>query len=336
MLPPPTVTVVVPTLAAGDALADCLRSLEKQTLENFEVVVVDNSGSRRAAPGADARVRVIANDRNVGFGAAVNQGYRSSNATYLATLNDDAVASPHWLKALVRAAEDRPSAGMFASEVRLAGNGTLDSAGMLVASDGSSKQRGHGENPANYSMEHDALFPSGSAAMYRRTMLEEIGLFDESYFLYCEDTDVGLRGRWAGWECAYVPGAVVEHRYSHSAGRASALKAYLVERNRIFTVFKNFPLRMWPGASIAAHLRYCWHAVSIFRGRGKAAEFRDQGNSAWKLPFYVARAHLAAFANLARLWREHRRIRASRRISIAEFRALLAKHAISVRKVAEL
>jgi GT2 family glycosyltransferase len=225
---------------------------------------------------------------------------------------------------------------MFASEVHLTATGTLDSAGMLIAADGSSKQRGHGENPAQYSTEQDSLFPSGSAAMYRRTMLEEIGLFDESYFLYCEDTDLGLRGRWAGWECAYVPGAVVEHRYSHSAGRASTLKAYLVERNRIFTVFKNFPLRMWPSASIAAHLRYWWHAVSMFRGRGKAAEFRDQGNAAWKLPLYVAHAHFAAFASFRRLWSEHRRIRASRRISIAEFRALLSQHSISVRKVAEL
>jgi GT2 family glycosyltransferase len=339
VLPPPTVTVVVPTLAAGDALADCLRSLENQTFENFDVIVVDNSGWG-ALTQTLQRMRVIANDRNVGFGAAVNQGYRASNATYLATLNDDAVASPHWLEALVRAAEASPRAGqrigMFASEVRLSGTEMLDSAGMVIAADGSSKQRGHGENPAQYSSEHDALFPSGSAAMYRRTMLEEIGLFDESYFLYCEDTDLGLRARWAGWECAYVPGAVVEHQYSHSAGRASSLKAYLVERNRIFTVFKNFPFRMWPGASITAYLRYWWHAVSMFRGRGKAAEFRDQGNSAWKLPFYVVRAHLAAFANFPRLWREHRRIRTSRRISIAEFRALLAQHSISVRKVAEL
>ena len=72
-------------------------------------------------------------------------------------------------------------------------------------------------------------------------MLDEIGLFDESFFLYCEDTDLGLRARWAGWECGYVPGAVVEHRYSHSAGRASPLKAYYVERNRLYTVIKNFP-----------------------------------------------------------------------------------------------
>jgi GT2 family glycosyltransferase len=336
VLPPPTVTVVVPTLAAGDTLADCLRSLENQTFENFDVIVVDNSGSGAVSHPRTQRMRVIANNRNVGFGAAVNQGYRSSDAPYLATLNDDAIASPHWLEALVRTAEARARAGMFASEVRLTGTEMLDSTGMLIARDGSSKQRGHGDNPARFSSAHDALFPSGSAAMYRRTMLEEIGLFDETYFLYCEDTDLGLRARWAGWGCAYVPGAVVEHQYSHSAGRASPLKAYLVERNRIFTVFKNFPLSMWPGASLAAYLRYWWHAVSMFRGSGKAAEYRDQGNSTWKLPLFVVRAHFAAFASFPRLWREHRRIRASRRISIAEFRALLAQHTISVRKVAEL
>ena len=82
--------------------------------------------------------------------------------------------------------------------------------------------------------------PSGSAALYRREMLEEIGLFDESFFLYCEDTDLGLRARWAGWECLYVPDAMVEHRYSHSAGKASALKAYYVERNRLFRDLQEF------------------------------------------------------------------------------------------------
>src|SRR5580658_4994089 len=112
-LPPPRVTVAVPTLAAGDALAECLRSLESQTLADFEVVVVDNSGAGKALV-SGARVRLIANSRNVGFGAAVNQAFESSAAPYLATLNDDAVADPQWLEALLRDAEAHPKAGMFA------------------------------------------------------------------------------------------------------------------------------------------------------------------------------------------------------------------------------
>jgi GT2 family glycosyltransferase len=325
----------VPTLAASGALEDCLRSLESQTLDRFEVVVVDNGGAGRAkAPGA--RVRVLANHRNVGFGAAVNQAFRDSEAPYLAALNDDAVAHPGWLEALVAAAESRPRAGMFASEVRMAGTDSLDSAGMLIAADGSSKQRGHGESPAKFASAKDALFCSGSAALYRRAMLDEIGLFDEDFFLYCEDTDLGLRARWAGWECAYVAGAVVEHRYSHSAGRASPLKAYYVERNRLCVVAKNFPFRMLMGAPFASLGRYFWHLVSLRDGRGKAAEFREAGHSAARLPFLILRAHISTLARLPRLLAERRRIRAARRLSTREFRELLAGHSIGIRQVASL
>src|SRR4029077_20869911 len=125
--------------------------------------------------------------------------------------------------------------------------------------DGSSKQRGHDECPERYSKREDVLLPSASAALYRRAMLEEIGLFDESFFLYCEDTDLGLRARRAGWRCLYVPAAVVYHRYSHSAGRASAAKAYYVERNRLYTVIKNFPLWIWPLVPLFSAFRYAMH-----------------------------------------------------------------------------
>lgn len=325
----------MPTLAADEVLADCLRSLENQTLTGFEIILVDNSGAGRAQP-QSARTRVIANQRNLGFGAAINQGFRATNARYLATLNDDAVAHPRWLERLVAAAEARPRAGMCASEVRLAGSDRLDSAGMLIAADGSSKQRGHGEEPKMFEQMKNALLPSGSAALYRREMLDEIGLFDEKFFLYCEDTDLGLRARWAGWECAYVPGAVVEHRYSHSAGRASPLKAYYVERNRLWTVIKNFPLAMLLRSPFASLARYFWHVISLLEGRGKAAEYHQAGHSAILLPFLVLRAHASAFWRLPRLLKERRRIRSTARLSSREFEALLAEHSISIRQVAAL
>ena len=219
-----------------------MQSLSRQTRPDLEVVIVDNSGHglvRRngTAPGA----RVIENTRNAGFGAAINQGLRASSSPYVATLNDDAVAHPEWLAALVAALEARPDAGMCASQVRLFGEPRLDSAGMLVARDGSSKQRGHGRLPEDFPVLEEVLMASGSSALYRRSMLEDIGGFDDDFFLYCEDTDLGLRARWAGWKCLYVPQAVVEHHYSHSAGRASPVKAYYVERNRLFVLVKNFP-----------------------------------------------------------------------------------------------
>jgi hypothetical protein len=150
-LPDILVSVVIPTLAADSRLAECLESLDRQTRRDFEVIVVDNSGQGLVRNrGVGAGVRVIENGRNNGFGAAVNQGFASSTAPYLATLNDDAVVHPRWLEALLAAIERRPDAGMCASQVRLFGEHRLDSAGMLVARDGSSKQRGNGRPPEDF------------------------------------------------------------------------------------------------------------------------------------------------------------------------------------------
>lgn len=332
----PIVTVVVPTLAAGDALAECLASLERQTFSDFEVMVVDNGG-RLTARGS-GRVRVIANERNVGFGAAVNQAFRASSARYLAVLNDDATADPRWLEALLEAIDPRPDVGTCASQVRLAGQAVagkavLDSAGMLLCGDGSSKQRGHGQPAELYARKEEALLASGSAALYRREMLEEIGLFDESFFLYCEDTDLGLRARWAGWECLYVPDARVEHRYSQSAGRASALKAYYVERNRLFVIFKNFPLADLALVPFYATARYFWHFVYALAGRGKAAEFGREG-SVLRLPWIVIRAHVELLARWGTIWRERRAIK--RRLTARQFRRLMRRYSIAPRQVAAL
>jgi GT2 family glycosyltransferase len=328
----PTVTVVVPTLAADQTLDACLASLERQTFSDFEVIVVDNSGRRAAKP--NGRVQVIANERNVGFGAAVNQAFRQSSAPYLAVLNDDAAAHPEWLRALLAAVEPRPDAGMCASQVRLTNGGALDSAGMLLCLDGSSRQRGHLESAAAYTHGEEALLPSGSAALYRREMLEEIGLFDESFFLYCEDTDLGLRARWAGWECLYVPDAVVEHRYSHSSGQASALKAYYVERNRLFVIFKNFALVDLLLVPFYATSRYFWHFIYALRGRGKAAEFQREGGNFLRLPWYVLRGHIELLARFPEVLRQRHRIK--RRLTSKQFRRLIRRYSISPRRVAAL
>jgi GT2 family glycosyltransferase len=329
--------VVVPTLAADAALGECLKSLASQTYRDFEVVVVDNSGEGRSREAAAATgARLIANPSNEGFGAAVNRGWDTSRAPLLAVLNDDTVAHPDWLGRLVGAMERRPDVGMCAPQVRLARTDLLDSAGMLVAADGSSKQRGHGQPARDFDREEEVLFPSACAALYRRAMIEQIGGFDEDFFLYSEDTDLGLRARWAGWKCLYVPRAVVEHRYSHTSGAASPLKAYLVERNRLYVVAKNFPPGLFLRALAAAPVRYGWHVVSLLRGQGAAAAFRAQGNAAWRLVWFVLRAHASALLRARSLWRKRLAVRRAARIPACEFAQLLASHAISLREVAAL
>jgi GT2 family glycosyltransferase len=337
-LQPFRVTVVVPTLASDRRLLECLASLEAQTLPGVQVVVVDNSGQGaiHRLGAAKYRFRLLENRENAGFGKAVNQGFRECPAPYLAVLNDDAVAHPEWLERLVAALDGDAAAGMAAPRILLAGRGVLDSAGMLLARDGSSKQRGHGESPDRHAAAEEVLLPSGCAAIYRQAMLDRIGLFDEDYFLYCEDTDLGLRGRWAGWRCLYVPDALVEHHYSQSAGRASERKAWLVERNRLRLAVRCLPAGWLLASPFAAAVRYLWHVVTLFRGKGKAAEFRQSGGSGLRLPWLVARAHLSLLAALPALLRQRAAIRRTARLTGAEFSALLGRHSISLRQVAEL
>jgi GT2 family glycosyltransferase len=340
-LPDFLVTVVVPTLAADSRLQGCLDSLGRQTRRDFEVVVIDNSGKglvrgNGVAARAPVAVRVIENPRNVGFGAAINQALAASATPYLATLNDDAETHPQWLEALVRALEQRPDAGMCASQVRLFGENRLDSTGMLVARDGSSKQRGHGRPPEDFPVTEEVLFPSGSAALYRRTMLDQLDGFDGSFFLYCEDTDLGLRARWAGWKSLYEPAAVVEHHYSHSAGRASPVKAYFVERNRLFVLVKNYPAGMLLAAPFVSIARYLWHFAFLLRGTGSAARFRAEGNASPKMAWYVVKAHAALLAHFPRLLAQRRHIRERARITPRIFVHLIRTNAISARRMAEL
>ncbi|MDX1984737.1 MAG: glycosyltransferase family 2 protein [Bryobacteraceae bacterium] len=327
-------SVAIPTLNAGELLSECLQSLTAQRFRDFEIIVIDNSGQAlvRRIAALPSNTRLIENPHNAGYGAAINQAIRQTASAYVAVLNDDAVADPDWLQAMVATMDRHPTAGMCACRVMLKGSGVIDSAGMLLCADGSSKQRGRGAPSSAFSHEEEVLCPSGSAAMYRRAMLEETGGFEDDFFLYCEDTDLGLRAQWAGWRCIYTPTAVVHHHYSASAGRVSPLKAYLVERNRLCLLVRNFPLRMLAGAPAAAIARYFWHATL---DHGAAAGFRREGNSSLTLGWFVLRAHFAALIRLPRLWRQRRKILCSAKISAADFRRLAQSHRISPREVAK-
>jgi len=338
-LPATQVTVAVPTLTADSHLRRVVEALLSQTLPDSDIAVIDNSGrqlARRRLEGiADPRLRFLENARNLGFGAAVNQAWRSSDSPYVAAINDDALPSPRWLAELVSAMETHPRAGMCASRVILP-DGALDSAGMRIGGDGSSRQRGHLETPRAFDEPAEVLLPSGSAALYRRAMLDELGGFDDDFFLYCEDTDLGLRGRWLGWECRYVPSAVVEHHYSATAGRVSPLKAYYIERNRMFVALKNFPLRLLWRAPFITMTRYAWHALAAVKGRGAAGQYRNAGHGSLSLVTTVARAHAACLGSAVTLWRKRREVRRAARIPASEFTRLLRRHWISAREVAEL
>jgi GT2 family glycosyltransferase len=331
------VTVVVPTLKADESLVRCVYSLLGQTWPNLDIVVVDNSGKGLVQQSEVGKlpVRILQLERNYGYGGAVNRGWLTSQASYLATINDDAEATPGWIEALTRTLQQFPQAGSVASLV-LFDQQQIDSAGMLIARDGSSKQRGHRQSPAEFMVAAEVLCPSGSASMYRRTMLEQVGMFDEEFFAYCEDTDLGLRAARAGWQCRFDPQAVVYHGYSHSAGKASRFKAYHVERNRLFLALKNFPWAWLVRAPLYAVRRYLWHLWFLFFGKGAAAEFHKDGGNGLYLVYLVFRAHLSALFRTPDLWRRRQRNLNEARLADEQFLQHLERFEISVKQVAEL
>jgi GT2 family glycosyltransferase len=338
--PDSRVTIAIPTLAGGSLLASCLKALKAQTFTDFEVIIVNNgNGPIELANSALAHsalpfpIRVLTPGSNLGFGAAMNLAARASSSPFLATLNDDTEPDPEWLFALVQEMELNPRVGMTASRIRLFESERLDSAGMLICLDGSSKQRGRAMPDNTFIVSEDALLPSACAALYSRKMFDEIGFFDEEYFLYCEDTDLGLRAQWAGWRCRYVATATVRHHYSRTAGAFSPLKARFVERNRLWVAIKNFPAFLLPLVPIASFVRYFWQFTAAWQRRGAAGEFVKSGHSAFAVASILVQAHWETLLKLPLLLRKRAVLRRTRKITSAEFARLLRRHSITAREL---
>jgi GT2 family glycosyltransferase len=248
------VTVVIPNWNGEVLLETCLSSLRRQSFESFETILVDN-GSTDGSLDLIARnfpgVRTIALEENRGFSVAANAGINASRTELVVLLNNDTEQDPGWLAALVGAADDYPEAGSFASKMLdFHDRRLLDGAGDALRLSGLPYRLGHGERDrGQFDAPGDVFSACGAAALYRRRMLDEIGLFDEDFGSYCEDGDLGFRARLAGYECRYVPEAVVYHMGSASTGgKRSAAATTLGTRNSVSLLVKNLPL------SVAPHL----------------------------------------------------------------------------------
>jgi GT2 family glycosyltransferase len=332
----PFVSVIVVNLNRRDLVERCLESLWSQTFRDFEIIVVDNGsidGSKEFLDSIrDDRLQVVMLPQNTGFAGGCNTGIAKAGGRLIATLNNDAEADEHWLEELVREMESDASVGMCASKILFHGDRKrIDKAGHLMYPDGLNHGRGSGEvDHGQFDKREEVLFPDAAAALYRREMLNTIGLFDEVFFAYGDDADLGLRGRLAGWSCVYVPTAVVYHVHSATAGEFSPLKAFLIERNRIWVAVKVFPLPLLMVSPFYTALRFAFHAYGALFNVGSSGKFAADCSRS-RLVLMVMKAYWSGFKHLPTMWRSRRKVRRFARLSNQDFSALLLKHRIGLK-----
>ena len=245
----PLVSVIIVNYNGKSFLDKCIGSLLRQSYLALEILMVDNGSVDGSVAYVKERypgVRVIENDKNLGFAAANNIGIRAAKGTLIATLNNDTEAAAGWLDGLVKAMLADESVGMCASKMlRMDDPSVIDSTGICVSRSGACWDRGMLEKDRGQWDTPDEVFgPCAGAALYRKAMLDETGLFDDDFVSYMEDTDLAFRGRSAGWKCCYVPGAVVYHVHGGTAGYVSDYTVYYGNRNIVWYPVKDFPMSL--------------------------------------------------------------------------------------------
>ncbi|WNG35497.1 glycosyltransferase family 2 protein [Archangium minus] len=328
----PTVSVIIVNYNGEKLLADCLGSLARQTYRDFEVIFVDNGSADASLARARElmpEARFLPLPENTGFAKGNNVGIAVARGKYLVLLNNDTEADPRFLEELVAAAEQNPRAGMVAPKILNFFDRTLiDSVGGLVmCPDGIAQGRGRGERDVGqYDGLGEVLMPSGCAALYRKDMLDEVGLFAEDFFAYCEDSDLGLRCLWAGWLTVAAPRAVVFHKYSASSSTYSPWKLRLVERNHYLLALRNFPPHMLAMMPVWSVYRYGLMAYALLSGKGKGqATGGGQGGA-------LLEAFLRGHWEALRAGPHHLRHKAAkRRLSDEQFTQLLRNHRMPLR-----
>jgi GT2 family glycosyltransferase len=316
----PRVTVVVPNWNGEAFLPLCLGSLRAQSFDDFETVVVDNGstdGSLSLLEHDFPDARVVSLPENRGFAAGANAGIKCSETAFVALLNNDTEVDPRWLESLVRAAEEHPEAGLFATKlVDFHDRRFLDGAGDALRLSGLPYRLGHGERDrGQFDAPRYVFSACAAAALYRRGMLDEVGLFDEDFGSYCEDGDLSFRARLAGYECFYVPEAVVYHMGSASTGgKRSVTATRLGTRNSLSLLAKNLPLSAVP------HILPFFVAGQIVRLLTAGAT----GN---------LRAHLEGLAGAGRhlplMIEKRREVQGRKRVSDARMRRLLRESSLA-------
>ncbi|SBT03581.1 N-acetylglucosaminyl-diphospho-decaprenol L-rhamnosyltransferase [Candidatus Accumulibacter aalborgensis] len=316
-------TVVVVNWNGGAFLERCLTALMAQTVNPHEIILLDNGSSDgsveivRRFPS----VRVMALDQNTGFARGNNLASDAAlqESEWIALINPDAFAEPRWLEALLAAAESHAGFDVFGSKLVNASNPSiLDGAGDAYHASGLVWRVGHGTlAPTSSACEHEVFSPCAAAALYRRDALRKIGGFDEDYFCYVEDVDLGFRLRLAGYRCLYVPQSVAHHVGSGTTGgQHSDFAVYHGHRNLVWTFVKNMPgFLLW--LLLPLHVLLNLASIIWFASLGRGG--------------VILRAKRDALLGLPKTWRKRQYIQETRVASIGEIWRQLDKRILTTR-----
>jgi GT2 family glycosyltransferase len=290
------VSIVIPNWNGKHFLKDCLDSLLLQTYKELEIIVVDNGsrdGSVEFLAEQYPQVRVPRFEVNTGFSVAVNRGIRESKGEYIALINNDTVVDAAWVEELVKALKGHPEVGSVGCKMlAYDDHSLLDGVGDGYRRGGLPGRIGHREKDTGlFDKERYILGACGGAAMYRRSLFVAIGLFDEDYFAYLEDVDMGLRAQSAGYKCLYIPTAKIYHLGCGTTGSGySPLVVRLSSQNNINTLVKNIPgPLMWKFLPRIFYCQAYYLAVVCVRGGQVLPWFDGFGRSLLLLPKMLAK-----------------------------------------------
>jgi GT2 family glycosyltransferase len=270
------ITVIIVNWNGKDFIEECLRGLNKQIFKSFSIILVDNAsddGSLELVQKNHTEVKTVPLSENMGFAAANNIAIKSVDTEYVALLNPDTVPQPDWLKNLLSALENCPEAGFAASKMLLYDKpDRIDRAGDTYTKAGAALFKGRGESSSDFNNIGYVFGACAGAALYRQRMFDDIGFFDEDFFLLYEDVDLSFRAQLRGYKCLYAPDALVYHKASSSIGDDSPTSVYYSHRNLEWVYIQNMPGSLI-AKTIFHHMIYILAAFVFFVLKGRSKNF---------------------------------------------------------------
>jgi GT2 family glycosyltransferase len=268
------VAVIVSNHDCREYLKDCIESLLAQTYRDFDIYLLDigsEDGSAEYASGLFPGLKIIALKDNCGFARGYNLAISRVNAEFIAFLNSDTKTDPLWLEKLVRCIEEDPATAVVGSKIYFLNQpGVINSCGKKLTYSGTGFDIGYGlKNGRNYEGRSDVGGLCGASMLARKKVFQELGGFDEDYFLLCEDTDFCWRAWLAGYRVVYQPLSVVSHEFGSAIGkRDTPARIFFTQRNSLITVFKNFSASRL-GFSLAVITAYTALRMLFYLAAGK-------------------------------------------------------------------